>query len=49
MKTQHLEIFFSGYEPITNFRLQYQLAVSFLIYAILETRTDRAYAVSIIS
>ena len=49
MKTQHLEVSPPDYEPTTEFRLQYQSAVGSLMYAMLGTRPDLAYAVSVVS
>lgn len=49
METQHLEDSPPDYQPTEDFRLQYQSAVGFLMYAMLGTRPDLAYAVSIVS
>ena len=49
IETQHIEVSPPNYEPTTEFRLQYQSAVGSLMYAILGTRPDLAYAVSVVS
>ena len=49
METQHLEDSPPDYQPTEDFRLQYQSAVGSLMYAMLGTRPDLAYAVSIVS
>lgn len=49
METQHLEESPPNYQPTTEFRLQYQSAVGFLMYSMLGTRLDLAYAVSVVS
>ncbi len=47
IETQHLEDSPPDYQPTADFRLQYQSAVDSLMYAMLKTRPDLAYAVSI--
>ena len=49
METQHLELSPPDYEPTTEFCLQYQSAVGSLMYAMLGTWPDLAYAVSVVS
>lgn len=49
METQHLEDSPPDYQPTAGFRLQYQSAVGSLMYAMLGTRPDLAYAVSVVS
>ncbi len=49
METQHLEEFSTDYQSTTEFCLEYQTAVSSLIYVMLGTCSDLAYAVPVVS
>ena len=49
METQHLEDSSRDYQPTAEFRLQYQSALGSLMYALLGTCPDLAYAVSVVS
>lgn len=49
METQHLEDSPPDYQPTAEFCLQYQSAIGSVMYAILETRPDLAYAVFVLS
>lgn len=45
----HLSVAKTGYEATNAFRIQYQSAVGFLMYAMLGTRPDISFPVSIVS
>lgn len=45
----HLSVAETGYEATNTFRTQYKLAVGSLMYAMLDTRPDIAYSVSVVS
>ncbi len=49
IETQHLKIASADYQHKEQFRSGYQSAFGLLIYAIVRTRPDLAFAVSVVS
>lgn len=48
IETQHLTAAVTDYQPDEQFCIYYQSAIGSLIYAILGTRLDLAFAVSVV-